>query len=393
MTLEFIPDLDTKYLFNSIKAQYKTETGNDLEIGSNEFAIASAVAYVFGGIVNRFNDMAANRYIDTARGEYLDALAKNLGVTRPSVTYAKCLVLVVNSTQRTLIVSQDTATLDDGKGHEFEPDFGGSIESITVPAGELRAMQFRSKTNDESNNGIALLTMRLRQEFDDGVVEYLQATDTAGANPNAYPYTTDGDDAFRAMIPDMAARVRSAGSQAYYNAWCRQYSPYILDAYCLVDGDADFVPGTLRIFVSMIDGTEDWGAVLTGLKMALEAEQNRPINDFVADVSLCGEEYQSITYEVHFDPMLIGRDKAAEIASTACQRLKDYYMRNIGKDVASQRFNEIIAVLDADGGILAARQLAQYGEQQSVPGEIFPVQRTNIASKTFNYQLIEDTDR
>lgn len=392
MTLEFIPDLDTKYLFNSIKAQYKTETGNDLEIGSNEFAIASAVAYVFGGIVNRFNDMAANRYIDTARGEYLDALAKNLGVARPTVTYAKCLVLVVNDTQRTLVVNQDTVTLDDGNGHEFEPDFCGSIESITVPAGELRAMQFRSKTTDESNNGIALLTMRLRQEFEDGTVLYMQATDTAGANPNAYPYTTDGDDAFRSILPDMVARVRSAGSQAYYNAWCRQYSPYILDAYCLVDGDADFVPGTLRIFVSMIDGTEDYGAVLTGLKRALEAEQNRPINDFVADVSLCGEEYPSIMYEVHFDPMLIGRDKAAEIAATACQRLKDYYMRNIGKDVASQRFNEIIAGLDTDGGILAARQLVRYGEQQSVPGEIFPVRRTNIASKTFNYQLIEDTD-
>lgn len=392
MTLEFIPDLDTKYLFNSIKAQYKTETGNDLEIGSNEFAIASAVAYVFGGIVNRFNDMAANRYIDTARGEYLDALAKNLGVTRPTVTYARCLVLVVNDTQRTLVVNQDTVTIDDGKGHEFEPDFGGPVESITVPSGELRAMQFRSRTTDESNNGIKPLTMRLRQEFDDGIVEYMQATETAGANPNAYPYTTDGDDAFRAMIPDMAARVRSAGSQAYYNAWCRQYSPYILDAYCLVDGDADFVPGTLRIFVSMIDGTEDWGAVLTGLKRALEAEQNRPINDFVEDVSLCGEEYTSITYKVHFDPMLIGRDKAAEIAETACQRLKDYYMRNIGKDVASQRFNEIIAGLDTDGGILAASQLAQYGEYQPVPGEIFPVRRTNIASKTFNYRLIEDHD-
>ena len=119
MTLEFIPDLDTKYLFNSIKDQYKAETGSDLEIGSNEFAIASAVAYVFGGIVNRFNDMAANRYIDTARGEYLDALAKNLGVTRPSVTYAKCLVLVVNDTQRTLIVNRETVTLDDGNCHEF----------------------------------------------------------------------------------------------------------------------------------------------------------------------------------------------------------------------------------------------------------------------------------
>lgn len=392
MSLEFIQDMDTKYLFNSIKAQYKTETGNDLEIGSNEFAIASAVAYVFGGIVNRFNDMAANRYIDTARGEYLDALAKNLGVTRPSVTYAKCLVLVVNDTQRTLTVNQDTVTLDDGNGHEFEPDFGDSIESITVPAGELRAMQFRSRTTDESNNGIKPIKMRLRQEFDDGIVEYMQATETAGANPNAYPYTTDGDDAFRAMIPDMAARVRSAGSQAYYNAWCRQYSPYILDAYCLVDGDENFVPGALRIYISLIDGTEDWGLVLTGLKRALEAEQNRPINDFVEDVYLCGEEYPNITYEVHFDPARIGRDKVAEIAGTACQRLKGYYMRNIGKDVASQRFNEIIAGLDTNGGILAARQCVKYGVQQELPGEILPVQRTNIASKTFNYLLIEDND-
>ena len=69
MALEFISDMSTKALVNSIKAEHKTETGEDLEIGSNEFAIASAVAYVFGGRVERFNDMAANRYIDTARGE------------------------------------------------------------------------------------------------------------------------------------------------------------------------------------------------------------------------------------------------------------------------------------------------------------------------------------
>ena len=88
MALEFISDMNTKALFNSIKAKYKAETGEDLEIGSNEFAIASAVAYVFGGMVERFNDMAANRYIDTARGEYLDALAANLGVDRPHETRA-----------------------------------------------------------------------------------------------------------------------------------------------------------------------------------------------------------------------------------------------------------------------------------------------------------------
>ena len=400
MALEFISDMSTKALFNSIKAKYKTETGEDLEIGSNEFAIASAVAYVFGGMVERFNDMAANRYIDTARGEYLDALAKNLGVTRPRATPAKCTVLISNQINAEITIDAHSVTIDDGNGHEFEPDLiyhdpsgGGSgvIQTFEVKAGEIRALQFRSKTTDESNNGIAAFTMKLEKEYGDGKIIYLQVTETKGANPNAYPYTPEGDDAFRAIIPSLAARIRSAGSQAYYNAWCRQYSPYILDAYCLVDGDEGFVAGEVRIFVSVIDGANMAIFDVTAMKRALEADQNRPINDFIADVSICGEEYSNVTYDVYFDPMRIGRDKAAEIAATACQRLKDYYMRNIGMDVALQRFNEIVAELDTSGGILAARQNAEGAQTYSA--EVLPVKQSNIASKTFNYNVIAKNDQ
>ena len=401
MALEFISDMSTKALFNSIKAKYKTETGEDLEIGSNEFAIASAVAYVFGGMVERFNDMAANRYIDTARGEYLDALAKNLGVTRPRATPAKCTVLISNMTNNTNItLDAHSVTIDDGNGHEFEPDLvyqnpsgggGGVIQTFDVNAGDIRALQFRSKTTDESNNGIAAFTMKLEKEYGDGKIIYLQVTETKGANPNAYPYTPEGDDAFRAIIPDMAARIRSAGSQAYYNAWCRQYSPYILDAYCLVDGDEGFVPGEVRIFVSVIDGADMAIFDVTAMKRALEADQNRPINDFIADVSICGEEYSKVTYDVYYDPMRIGGDKVAEIAETACHRLKDYYMRNIGMDVALQRFNEIVAELDTSGGILAARQNVE--GVQTYSAEVLPVKQSNIASKTFNYNVIAKNDQ
>nr|DAL17442.1 MAG TPA_asm: Baseplate J like protein [Caudoviricetes sp.] len=400
MALEFISDMSTKALFNSIKAQYKTETGEDLEIGSNEFAIASAVAYVFGGMVERFNDMAANRYIDTARGEYLDALAKNLGVTRPRATPAKCTVLISNQINAEITINAHSVTIDDGNGHEFEPDLiykepsgggGGVIQTFDVKAGEIRALQFRSKTTDESNNDIAAFTMKLEKEYGDGKIIYLQVTETKGANPNAYPYTTEGDDAFRAIIPDMAARIRSAGSQAYYNAWCRKYSPYILDAYCLVDGDDGFVAGEVRIFVSVIDGADLAIFDVTAMKRALEADQNRPINDFIADVSICGEEYPNVTYDVYFDPMRIGRDKADEIAATACQRLKDYYMRNIGMDVALQRFNEIVAELDTSGGILAARQIVEGAQTYSA--EVMPVKQSNIASKTFNYNVIAKNDQ
>ena len=390
MALEFISDMSTKALFNSIKAQYKTETGEDLEIGSNEFAIASAVAYVFGGMVERFNDMAANRYIDTARGEYLDALAANLGVDRPHETRAMCTFLVSNQTSSEIIIEKDTVVIDDGNGHEFRPYYGVG-EFRRIPAGEVRATLFASVTFDESNNGIKYGTMQKIQKRSDGQVVYYQATTTEGANSNAYPYTPEGDDAFRAIIPDMAARIRSAGSQAYYNAWCRQYSPYILDAYCLVDGDEGFVPGEVRIFVSVIDGANMAIFDVTAMKRALDADQNRPINDFIADVSICGEEYSNVTYDVYFDPMRIGRDKAAEIAATACQRLKDYYMRNIGMDVALQRFNEIVAELDTSGGILAARQNAEGAQTYSA--EVLTVKQSNIASKTFNYNVIAKNDQ
>lgn len=388
MALEFISDMSTKALFNSIKAQYKTETGDDLEIGSNEFAIASAVAYVFGGMVERFNDMAANRYLDTARGEYLDALAHNLGVDRPHETRATCTFLVSNQTTSEIFIEGDTVVIDDGNGHEFKPDYGVG-EFRRIPAGETRATLFISATSDESNNGIPFGTMQKIQKRSDGQVVYYQSTTTEGANPDAYPYTTEGDDAFRAIIPDMAARIRSAGSQAYYNAWCRQYSPYILDAYCLVDGDEGFVAGEVRIFVALdgMDGLFD----AIACKRALEEEENRPINDFIASVEICTEQYELVLYVLYYNPMKMGYAQAEEIASSACERLRAYYMRNIGLDVSIQRFNEIVAAKDTNNGVVACEQFAQ-DSGQLWGNNVFPVPCNKIATRRFVYEVAAKSD-
>ena len=389
MALEFISDMSTKALFNSIKAQYKTETGEDLEIGSNEFAIASAVAYVFGGMVERFNDMAANRYIDTARGEYLDALAANLGVDRPHETRAMCTFLVSNQTPSEIIIEKDTVVIDDGNGHEFRPYYGVG-EFRRIPAGEIRATLFASVTFDESNNGIKYGTMQKIQNRSDGQVVYYQATTTEGANSNAYPYTPEGDDAFRAIIPSLAARIRSAGSQAYYNAWCRQYSPYILDAYCLVDGDEGFVPGEVRIFVS-IDGDGPAGFDAISCKRALEEEEDRPINDFIASVEICEEQFEVVKYELYYDPMKMGYALADEIARNACDRLRAYYMQNIGLDVSIQRFNELVAAKDTNKGIVSVEQFAQVNGQL-MGNAVFPVPCNKIASRRFEYEVIAKVD-
>ena len=392
MALEFISDMGTKALFNSIKAQYKKETGEDLEIGSNEFAIASAVAYVFGGMVERFNDMAANRYIDTARGEYLDALAHNFGVERPHETRATCTFLVTNHTPSEIFISGDTVVIDDGNGHEFKPDYGVG-EFRRIPSGEVRATLFISKTSDESNNGIPWGTMQKTETRSDGTVFYYQAATTEGANPDAYPYTTEGDNAFRAIIPYMAARIRSAGSQAYYNAWCRQYSPYILDAYCLVDGDEEFVPGEVRIFVSIGgDGEEVFDAI--ACKRALEEEENRPINDMIAYIAIAEEQYEVVQYVLYYNPMKMGYAQADEIASGACERLRAYYMQNIGLDVSIQRFNELVAAKDTNGGIVSTSQFAQKkGRGQNlINNNVFPVPCNKIATRRFVYNVVAKAD-
>lgn len=389
MALEFISDMSTKALFNSIKAKYKAETGEDLEIGSNEFAIASAVAYVFGGMVERFNDMAANRYIDTARGEYLDALAHNLGVDRPHETRAMCTFLVSNQTPSEIFIERDTVVIDDGNGHEFRPYYGVG-EFRRIPAGEIRATLFASVTFDESNNGIKYGTMQKIQKRSDGQVVYYQATTTEGANPNAYPYTPEGDDAFRSIIPSLAARIRSAGSQAYYNAWCRRYSPYILDAYCLVDGDEGFVAGEVRIFVS-IDGDSPAGFDAISCKRALEEEEDRPINDFIASVEICEEQYELVKYELYYDPMKMGYAHADEIARNACDRLRAYYMQNIGLDVSIQRFNELVAAKDTNKSIVSVEQFAQVNGQL-MDNAVFPVPCNKIASRRFEYEVIAKAD-
>lgn len=79
--LTFI-DWDTKTILENIKTEYEAESGESMEIGSNEMAIASAVAYIFGVAKDLFNDMAKQRFIDTATGVYLDAHASNSGVAR-----------------------------------------------------------------------------------------------------------------------------------------------------------------------------------------------------------------------------------------------------------------------------------------------------------------------
>ena len=163
-----------------------------------------------------------------------------------------------------------------------------------------------------------------------------------------------------------------------------------MDAYCLVDGDEGFVAGEVRIFVS-IDGDGPAGFDAISCKRALEEEEDRPINDFIASVEICKEQFEVVKYKLYYDPMKMGYSQADEIAKSACDRLRAYYMQNIGLDVSIQRFNELVAAKDTNKGIVSVEQFAQVNGQL-MNNTVFPVPCNKIASRRFEYDVIAKSD-
>ena len=72
---------DPRELIDLIKSAYYTETGETLQIGSDEYAAAAAFSYVWSVLIGRVNNATLNRFIDSANGIYLDAIASNYGIT------------------------------------------------------------------------------------------------------------------------------------------------------------------------------------------------------------------------------------------------------------------------------------------------------------------------
>lgn len=146
----------------------------------------------------------------------------------------------------------------------------------------------------------------------------------------------------------------------------------------------------MRIFVS-IDGDGPAGFDAISCKRALEEEEDRPINDFIASVDICEEQFEVVKYSLYYDPMKMGYALADEIARNACDRLRAYYMQNIGLDVSIQRFNELVAAKDTNKGIVSVEQFAQVNGQL-MDNAVFPVPCNKIASRRFEYEVIAKAD-
>ena len=282
--MEFINDLSTDSVFELIKQYYRDEQGKEIQIGSDEFAMASMMAYVCGVLVQKFNAQARQRYLATATGEYLNALGKTFDIKRPEPTHAVCQVTVTSSSGRSYEISAPAGTffISDNNGVKFT-----NLADITIPrSGTTQTLTFigvenKSSVLDENNLDIGTITTILTPV--EGILSVINSTVPVGA-ADAFPDTDEGDDAYRQYIIQKRSGVSTGGPAPAYEMRTKETNAEVLDAYCARHDDSVFEEGVAKVYVLLnteLD-PEQKNAVLEAVDTHLNESDWKPVCDTIS---------------------------------------------------------------------------------------------------------------
>ena len=272
--MEFINDISTDSVFELIKQYYRDEQGKEIQIGSDEFAMASMMAYVCGVLVQKFNAQARQRYLATATGEYLNALGETFDIERPEPTHAVCQVTVTASSGRSYDISAPAGTffISDNNGVKFT-----NLEDITIPRSNITqtftfiGVEDKSNVLAENNLDIGTITTILTPVS--GILSVSNSTVPVGA-ADAFPDTDECDDAYRQYIIQKRSGVSTGGPAPAYEMRTKETNAEVLDAYCARHDDAVFEEGVAKVYVLLNPDLP--ASSKTAVKNAIVAHLNEP---------------------------------------------------------------------------------------------------------------------
>ena len=342
MALELI-DIDTREIFDQLKAAYYEQMGETLQIGSDAFASASVQAYAWMVLLNSINEATQNRFIDTATGEYLDAIASNYGIMeRPKGYHASAsfhLTLISDG----VTIPANALVIQDSAGNRFTNPYSFYA---TVSHGTdyvvLQAVEAGTKYNGIPAGEI--------NEIADGYV-YVSAavndTMTMGGT-DGFPYTDEGDNAYREWLKTEIQSFAGAGTYQAYEARAKNADSRVLGAYVLRQNDEGYEKGKVQIYIYTNTDTDLDSQVLELVQKACEDESFRPIGDLVeVDYSPLTDIDLSITFQVTYSSRFKG------VANLRNSLILDEYKRQlestINKPFSFEEFCQMFTQKDENG--------------------------------------------
>ena len=269
----------TEDLLNLYRSSFYDAYGKPLLVGSDDFTSAAVETYVLGVLVNAINGASNQRFIDTATGVYLDAIAGVNGLTRPSASPASAAFYLTRpSAASALTIPSEAIVISDGT-----LDFT-NLDPVYFPAGRsLTSALLFCTENGTKANGIPENSINNIVTGGYYISAGYNGTTTSGGF-DGYPYTQAGDDAFREYIKNQRSAYVVGGSAPAYRAEALKVDTRITDVYVAVDGDSVFEKGKVKIFTLF-----DFDETLMVLRYlinqrvynACAASDFRPIGDLV----------------------------------------------------------------------------------------------------------------
>lgn len=263
-------NIDARQLIDDLKKAYYNQTGETLQIGSDEFAAAASFAYVWSVLLNNINDATLNRFIDSATGEYLDAIAANYGIESRPLGYHSTAKFSITTTSSPIVIPANSIVIQDSSGNAFTNRYKLSL-STSPSSVVLYAVDAGTKYNGIPESSIT--------EIVEG-----DAYITAASNTTMTSGGTDGfenDDVYREWLKLQIQSFAGAGTYQAYEARAKNADPRVLDVYVVKQDDDIYQKGKVQIFIHTDSTTDSDNQVQDIVQSSCSDDSFRPIGDLV----------------------------------------------------------------------------------------------------------------
>lgn len=330
--------LDIQGMMNLFRDAYYNAYGETMRIGSVEFQTASVFSYAVAVLINSMNDASKQRWLATATGEYLDAIAETYGLVRPDGYHATVKVHVVaRNPGDTMTIPEGKIVISDQEGkYKFANafDFQMSNSADTV---------FRAVGAGSEYNGIPEGKLDTIVSGTAYITSCSNNTETSGGTD---PMTDD--EVFRQWLKTEIQSLAGAGTYLAYEARAKNADSRIVDVHVVQQGEDGYEKGKVQIIVLPSFDYNDWDAIRDVVQNACADPSFRPVGDFVETRVADTQEFDcpyicKVSYPERFKPLANDRNNRIK------DEYNDYLRQKIGRAFSYADFCARLCEKDANG--------------------------------------------
>lgn len=330
--------LDVQGIMNLFRDAYYNACGETMRIGSVEFQTASIFSYAVTVLINSMNDASKQRWLATATGEYLDAIAETYGLVRPDGYHATAKVHVVLRNPGDIVtIPEGTIVISDQDGrykfaNAFEFQMSNSTDTV-----------FRAVNAGSEYNGIPVGKLNT---IVSGTAYITSCSNTTESSGGTDPMTDD--EVFRAWLKTEIQSLAGAGTYLAYEARAKNADSRIVDVHVVQQGEDGYAKGKVQIIVLPSFDYDDWDAIRAIVQNACADPSFRPVGDFVQTRVAKTQNFDcpyicKVSYPARFEPLAQSRNQRIK------DEYNDYLRQKIGRAFSYAEFCSKLCEKDADG--------------------------------------------